>query len=113
MNDILDKAKKILGKIDIDEKKYSALTIEAESTNEDFWKNQELATSKMKQLAKLQTDISDYELLSDLIKKQDEKGLKDLVKKLENLLYFQGSYDKGPARECTYGILKKNHGRLK
>lgn len=97
MNDILDRARKILEKIDVDDKKYSASQIEVESTNADFWKNQELATSKMKQLAKLQADINDYELLSDLIKKQDEKGLSDLVKKLENLLYFQGSYDKGPA----------------
>lgn len=97
MTEINDKAKKILEKIDIDEKRYSVSSIEAESTNPDFWKDPKLATSKMKELARLQEEISDYELLSELIKKEDESKMLSLVKKLENLLYFSGVYDRGPA----------------
>jgi len=97
MTEVLEKAKKILEKIDIDEKKYSASTIEAESTDPDFWKNQELATAKMKELARLQEEIGDYQLLLELIQKRDEKEISNLVKKLENLLFFSGPYDKGSA----------------
>ncbi|MEK7551595.1 MAG: peptide chain release factor 2 [Patescibacteria group bacterium] len=97
MTEIKDKANRILEKMDIDEKRYSVSSIEAESINPDFWKDQKMATSKMKELAKLQEEISDYDLLSELVKKEDEKELLVLVKKLENLLYFSDVFDKGPA----------------
>lgn len=97
MTEINDKANKILEKIGIDEKRQLVLSIEAESVNPDFWKDPKQATSKMKDLARLQEEIADYELLSELIKKQDEKEMLILVKKLENLLYFSGVYDRGPA----------------
>ncbi len=97
MDDILVKAKKILEKIDIDEKRYSASSIEAQSTDPSFWKNPQLATAKMRELANLQEEIADYEKLSDLINAKDVGSMKELVERLENLLYFSNPYDKGPA----------------
>lgn len=97
MTEIKDKANKILEKMDIDGKRRLASLVEAESVSPDFWKDQKMATSKMKELARLQEEIGDYELLSELIRKEDEKEMLILVKKLENLLYFSGVFDKGPA----------------
>jgi peptide chain release factor 2 len=97
MEDILNRAKQILEKIDLDSIKYSANQIEAESTDPDFWKNPQEATEKMKSLAKLQQEISDYKLLLEIMQKGESKELEDLVKKLEKYLFFSGPWDSGSA----------------
>ena len=95
MDDILINAKKILEIAKIDDKKQSIIAIESENLDPNFWKDQQAATSKMKELARLQEEIADFEKLEELIEKKDLKELKTFIRKLENYLYFAGPYDKG------------------
>lgn len=97
MEDFLKRAKKILEKANLEEKKVTASSLEALSSDPDFWKNPQEATSKMKQLARLQEEILDLQLLSEKIQSSDSNGLKDLVEKLETYLYFSHPFDKAAA----------------
>lgn len=97
MDEILKKAEKILEKANIAEKKTQILEIESESLDPDFWKNPQTATVKMKELAKLSEEILDFENLQKAVSENDLPLVKNLVLKLENLLYFSGEFDKGPA----------------
>lgn len=95
MNEVFDRAKKILEIANIDDKKQSIIAIESESLDPNFWKDPQVATVKMKELARLKDEINNLQNLSDLLNKKDLKELEKLVKKLENYLYFAGPYDKG------------------
>lgn len=97
MEEIIDRAKKIIEKANFEEKKLTIGKLEEESISPDFWKNAGVATSKMKELAKLQEEVSDLETLRDKIEKKDQERLSELVEKLENLLYFSSPYDKESA----------------
>lgn len=97
MEQLVDRAKKIIEKIDLEEKKSAISQIEKESSNPNFWKNPQEASSKMKELAKLQEELSDLEKLQDAVSSSNEKELNSLVDKLEELLYFSGVYDKNSA----------------
>lgn len=97
MDNLLIRAKKILDKANLEEKRLTASSLEALSSDPDFWKNSQEATSKMKQLARLQEEILDLQLLSEKIQSSDSNGLKDLVEKLEIYLYFSRPFDKAGA----------------
>ena len=97
MDEILKKAEKILKKANVAEKKALVLEIQSESLDPDFWKDSQAATIKMKELAKLSEEILDFENLQKATFENDLPTVKNLVLKLENLLYFSGDFDKGPA----------------
>lgn len=97
MDELKIRAQKILEKISLEEKQKAKRQIEADSTHADFWKNPQEASEKMKQLARLTEEISDFENLSLLIQSGGEEDLEALVSKLEDLLYFSGPYDSGSA----------------
>lgn len=97
MEEILDRARKILEKADLESKKYTVKQIEVESMDPNFWKDSKSATVKMKDLARLQQEINDFQTLSDLVKNGYSKDLENLVEKLENYLFFSGLYDSGSA----------------
>ncbi|OGH08256.1 MAG: peptide chain release factor 2, partial [Candidatus Levybacteria bacterium RBG_13_35_9] len=71
--------------------------IEAESFEPDFWKDPQKASSKMKELARLQEEVSDFSTLQEYLSKKDEKQAEALIEKLELLLYFSNPYDNGSA----------------
>jgi peptide chain release factor 2 len=97
MEEIKLRTEKVLQKINLDEKRKKIREIEAESLHPDFWKDQQNATGKMKELAKLQKEIVDAESLHELISKGNIKEAEKLLAELETLLYFSGSYDSSSA----------------
>ena len=90
MDNLHDKAKRILEKMDVDLKRKAAREIEAMAENSDFWKDNVVAATKMRQLASLQQEISDLEKLA-------QDPTKELVAKLESNLYLSGPYDSANA----------------
>ncbi|MCL4397713.1 PCRF domain-containing protein [Patescibacteria group bacterium] len=87
MDDLQIKAKKILEKLNPDEKRREARRLEAEMEKPEFWQNREAATEKTKRLAQLQ------ELTNKLEKLDRGEISEELVQELETLLYLSGKYD--------------------
>lgn len=90
MDGLKEKARKILEKIDVDQKRQEARGLEVEAEKPEFWKDHQAATEKMRRLAALQQEITDLEKLR-------ENPTEELVVKLENQLYLSGQYDGGNA----------------
>lgn len=97
MDEVKQKVEKLLEKLNIEEKKRKTKEIEAESISPSFWQDPKTASSKMKELANLQKEISEIEELQQLISSGQEDKAKRLLEKLEVLLYFSGPYDEGGA----------------
>ncbi len=97
MDDIKERVQKVLEKFDIDKKRKKIREIEAEITHPDFWKDPKTASSKMKQLSKLQNEVTKAETLTELLEKGDLKKAEQILEELETLLYFSGPYDTGSA----------------
>ncbi len=97
MEDLLNRAKTLLSRINVAEKKIRAREIEAESTDPDFWKDTQRATFKMKEMAALQKEVEDAEKLSQYIESNNTTGLSSLLSKMEVYLYLAGPYDKSNA----------------
>ncbi len=107
MNDLIERAKILLAKLDVDQKKIEIKKIEEESAAPDFWKDTQLATRKMKEMAALQKEIDDAAKLSEYIDSNSTPGhssegsgpvgLEDLLSDMEVYLYLSGPYDKNNA----------------
>lgn len=97
MNDLIERAKILLSKINIEEKQTQIRAIEAESMNPDFWKDTQMATRKMKDMAALQKEIEDAGKLKEYINSNSTTGLETLLQDMEVYLYLSGPYDKNNA----------------
>ncbi|MBI2032495.1 MAG: peptide chain release factor 2 [Candidatus Levybacteria bacterium] len=95
--EILEKAKKLLEKIDLSSKENKIREIEADSTSPSFWSDPKTASEKMKELASLQKEVSDINELRNAIRTNNTKLLEKLIPELEDYLYFSGTYDKSSA----------------
>lgn len=91
MDDLQEKAKRILEKLNVDEKRKEARALEVEMEKPEFWQNREIATEKSKKLAALQDLIKKLEIL--------DSGQNDpkLIAELETQLYLSGKYDSSNA----------------
>ncbi|MBI4099676.1 PCRF domain-containing protein [Candidatus Microgenomates bacterium] len=90
MDNLHDKAQKILQKIDGDKKRQEARELELEAEKPEFWKDSQAAAAKMKKLASLQAEIAKLDQLA-------ENPTEQLVAELESQLYLSGLYDGEPA----------------
>lgn len=97
MEDIKTRVDKILEKIDVSKKQRLIEQIEKESLASDFWKDQQNATSKMKEMASLQKEIDSVNSLKTLLDEEKLGEAEKLLEEMETLLYFSGDYDKSPA----------------
>lgn len=97
MNDLIERAKTLLSKINIAEKEVRIREIEAQSTDPDFWKDTQNATSRMKEMALLQKEIEDANKLKDYTESNNTTGLASLLSEMEVYLYLLGPYDKNNA----------------
>lgn len=97
MEEEISRAKILLEKLDIEEKKRKVKEIEAESINPEFWRDHEQATVKMKELAALQKEIEDAGKLSEFIVSKNTTGLASLLSEMEIYFYLSGTYDKNNA----------------
>lgn len=86
MDDLQEKARKILEKMDLDGKRKEARELEVEMESAEFWQDRNTATEKSKKLASLQDLIKKLEILEN---DPDEK----IIKELETELYLSGKYD--------------------
>lgn len=87
MDDLQERVRKILGKLDLDQKRQEARGLEAEMAEPEFWADRAAATEKTKKLAALQELISKLEIL------ESGQGDERVVAELETQLYLSGKYD--------------------
>jgi peptide chain release factor 2 len=97
MEELRERANKLLEKIALEEKRKQIRLLEAESMKPDFWQDHQHAASKMKELSALQKEIEEVELLQLWLDEGEFEEASNLLKKLETLLYFSSPYDKGNA----------------
>jgi len=97
MDEIKQRAKKLLEKFDTDKKRQEIKLIEAESLKPNFWKDHKNAASKMKEMSDLQGEVAKAEELQELISNNNFEKAKKLLEELEVFLYLSGPYDKSSA----------------
>lgn len=97
MEEIKERVKNLLEKLDIDGKRKKIREIEAESSHPNFWQDHQNAAKKMKELSTLQKEIEEAELLSSLVEEGKFDEAAKLLDELETLLYLSGVYDGGSA----------------
>ena len=97
MDELKDRVNKLLEKFDIDKKRQEIRLIEEESSKPNFWSNHEDASSKMKELAEIQKEIQEGELLQELVNNGQYEEAEKLLGKLEKLLYLSNPYDESSA----------------
>jgi len=95
--DLITRAKHVLTKLNLDGKRKTVRELEAESTHPDFWKDSAAAAKKMKQMAALQKEVEDGEMLDLLIEDGNAKELEKAVDHFEFALYLSGPYDRNDA----------------
>ena len=91
------RTKIILEKLAPDEKRKAMRELEAESMHPGFWNDSEGAAKKMKQIAALQKEIEEAEMLELYLESGEEPLLRKEVDRLEFTLYLSGPLDKGNA----------------
>lgn len=97
MEDLINRAHKIIEKVNVEEKKDNLKKIENESISSDFWKDPRRAGEKMKEMASLQKEVDSVNKLKALLDEGKLEEAEKLLEELETLLYFSGVYDKNSA----------------
>ena len=99
MDNLTEKAKKILEKFNLGQKRQEARELEAEMAKPEFWLDREEATQKTKKLVALQDLIIKLEKLQKLTDGEagEAKEVGELVDELETQLYLSGKHDSSNA----------------
>jgi peptide chain release factor 2 len=97
MDEIKQRVNRLIERLEIDNKKEQIKLIEEESSSADFWKDNQEATEKMKELARLQKELEDISKLQLLISEGKAEETSRLLDELESILYLSGPFDKGNA----------------
>lgn len=94
---IVARAKELLTKLNLDGKRKAIREIEALSSQPDFWKDSQAAAKKMKEMAAIQKELQDGEMLELYISEGKEAELARELDRMEFALYLSGPYDRGDA----------------
>jgi len=97
MDDLNERAKLLLKKLNIDEKKRRVKEIEALSTDPTFWKDNIRAASFMKEMGLMQKEIDLAEEIEKKLESGKTEGLEEMLREIEINVYLSGKYDKGNA----------------
>lgn len=97
MEELQERVSKLIQKVDADEKRKKIRELEAESMKSDFWNDHQSAASKMKELASLQKEVEDAELLQLWMEEGEFGEAEKMLKRLELLMFFSSPYDKNNA----------------
>jgi len=97
MEELKDRVKNLLTRLNLEEKAKQIRNLEAESTRPSFWQDHETAASKMKELSTLQKEVENAEEIQELILDGNYKEAEKLLNRLEVLLYLSNSYDENNA----------------
>lgn len=92
-----DRALQVLAKLDLEAKRQAVRSLTAESLQPDFWKDHTAATTKMKQISRLQKELEEGENLQRLLDENKEEQIRKELDRLEFALYLSGPYDRGDA----------------
>jgi peptide chain release factor 2 len=95
MDELHERIKKLIERVDADEKRKRIRELEVESMKPDFWGDHQVAAEKMKELSSFHKEIEEIELLELWIEEGEIEEAEKLLKKIELLLYFSSAYDKG------------------
>ncbi len=94
MDDLKYRAQKLIEKVQVEEKRKKIRELEAESMHPGFWNDSQKAAKKMKELAALQKEVEEIELLQLWLEDGEYKEAEKLLKSMETLLYFSSANDK-------------------
>ncbi len=97
MDDLKSNVTKLVEKVGIDAKRIRIRELEAESMKAGFWDDHQTAAKKMKEMASLQKEIEEVELLQLWMEEGEYDEAKKLLKKLELLMFFSSPNDKSNA----------------
>jgi peptide chain release factor 2 len=97
MEELKERASKLVKRIDVDEKHKKIRELESESMKSDFWNDHQNAAVKMKELASLQKEIDEVELLELWLEEGEFGEAEKLLKRLELILFFSSPHDKSNA----------------
>ncbi len=91
------KAVSVIQKIDVPGKKEKIKILENDSAKPEFWNDQENARKKMMELASLQKEVENAEMIELLLEEKEYEEIEKLLKELEVYLYLSGNHDNSPA----------------
>ncbi|HVA97186.1 MAG TPA: peptide chain release factor 2 [Candidatus Acidoferrales bacterium] len=97
IDELKEKAAKLVEKVGVDEKRKKIRELEAASMKPDFWDNHQTAAEQMKELAALQKEVEEVELLQLWMEEGEYEEAEKLLKRLELLLFFASPHDKANA----------------
>ena len=97
MDEIKSRINKALEKFNLDEKRKHLREIEVESLRPDFWKDNQSATQKMREMSTISEEIQKAEKLLEFEKTDNLRDAEKLLDNFETLLYFSGPYDSSSA----------------
>lgn len=97
MEDLEHRAKKIIEKLNIPEKKKRIRELELESSSVGFWQDQKGASAKMREMASLQKEVDEADTLQLMMDEGQWSEVEENVDRLEMLLYFSGAHDESGA----------------
>ena len=94
---IIIRTHELLTKLDLDGKRKAIREIEALSSHPDFWKDNQAATKKMKEMSALMKEVEEGEMLELYLEEGNKKDLEKELDRLEFALYLSGQFDRGDA----------------
>lgn len=94
MEDVKTRVKKLVERVNLDEKRKRIRELEAESMKVDFWDDPQNAGKKMKEMADMQKEVEDIELLELWVEEGELEEAEKLLKKLELVMFLSGPNDK-------------------
>jgi peptide chain release factor 2 len=97
MDNLIERAKVLLSRIDVAQKQVRIREIEAMSVGPDFWRDSQAATKMMKEMAALQKEVETAQKLTEYIDSKTTTGLETLLSDMEVYFYLSGPYDKNNA----------------
>lgn len=97
MDELRQRAKILIDKLNIEEKKTRIRQLEAESLDPSFWQDNKTASAKMKELALLQKEIENAEYLQLLSEDTDEHALTEMLSQMEFSAYLSAPFDRDNA----------------
>lgn len=95
--ELITRAKDILTKLNLEEKRRSIRELEAASMKPDFWHDSQTAAKTMKKLSVVQKELAEGEMLELLIEDGESQALAKEVDRLEYAVYLSGDYDRADA----------------
>jgi len=94
---LITRTRELITKLDLDGKRKAIREIEALSSHPDFWKDNQAAAKKMKDMAALAKEVEEGEMLELYLGDGNEKELAKELDRMEFALYLSGPYDRGDA----------------